>query len=499
MKKLLIEKTRLIILLIIFLIVIIASIFHEIWRDEGEMLQIAYELSYLEILKYSVYEGFFPFHILSLKTLIYIFNNKIFALKFFNLFYYFISIVIIYRVKKIPNIIFFLFSISYPFACEYALINRHYIILLPSIFYLIFTEKKKINFILISLLNLLFTGIFGIIILFSYIISRYKYFYKNFYFNKIKFSILFLAIIVALYYVYPIGINDRTWSRLRIPDPEWVKIIIKYFAYSLTYMHDLLRTDGIWNTVNNHYRIKQLIITFSTFYFFIFFFKLFLIKDYKNIIFSFLSIFILVIFLLITERASFRHFFSIFFIVTSVFIRSLYYNNLKLISGAREYIVNKICSIVLFSNLIISGLGSFFFFYKEINYNFSNSKNVAEYFLEKKVQCNNIASYPAWTASSWVPYMSKECLPYQIEYDRYSGFNLLNNFYSGSETNKYNLILKAINKKKFILIGCENKCSEEKKFFLSLNLKNSYTIKEFAEDTLMSSDSRENFILFFVE
>jgi hypothetical protein len=499
MKKLLIEKTRLIILLIIFLIVIISSIFHEIWRDEGEMLQIAYELSYLEILKYSVYEGFFPFHILSLKTLIYIFNNKIFALKFFNLFYYFISILIIYRVKKIPNIIFFLLSISYPFACEYALINRHYIVLLPSIFYLIFTEKKKINFVLISLFNLLFVGIFGIIILFSYITSRYQYFYKNFYFNKIKFFVLFFAIIVALYYVYPIGVNDRTWSQLRFPDTEWVKVVIKYFIYSLTYIHDLRHTDDIWNNIFDHYRIKQSIITFSTFYIFIFFLKLFLIKDYKNIIFSFLCIFILVIFLLITERASFRHLFSIFFIVTSLFIRSLYYDNLKLISARWEYIVNRICSIVLFSNLIISGVGSSFFLYKEINYNFSNSKKIAEYFLEKKIQCDNIASYPAWTASSWVPYMNNKCLPYQIEYDRYSGFNLLNNFYTGNEQNKYNLITQIINKKKFIVVGCENKCEEEKKFFLSLNLKNNYAIKEFAEDTLMSSYNRENFILFFVK
>lgn len=498
MSELLVKKTRLFIFSIIFLIVIVASYFHEIWRDEGEMLQIAYEYSYLEILKYSVYQGFFPFHILSLKTLLYIFNNKIFALKFFNLFFYFISILIIYRTKKIPNIIFLLLIISYPLACEYALINRHYIVLLPSIFYLLLTEDKKINIVFVCLINFLFVGILGIIIMFAYIISRYQYFYKNFYSNKIKFFILAFGIIVGLYYVYPIGINDRTWSILQIPSINWINQIIKNALYSLTYIHNLHHIDGSWNHIFIDYRIKVLILAFGVFYILVFFLRLFLVKDYKNFAFSFLSVFTLIVFFLITDRASYRHFFYIFFIITILFIKSIYYYDLNLKPGALKLIFNKICLIVLFSNLFISGIGSSFFLYKEINYNFSNSKNVAKFFLQNNIQCNSIISYPAWSASSWVPYFNNKCLPYQIEYNRYSGFNLLNNFYSGNEENKYNLIKQGIDKKMNILVSCEKRCLKEKEFLLSLK-KNNYKIKKFSEDILAGEYNRENFILFFLK
>ena len=70
-------KKNSIYLLLFFSIVQIGLFNHEIWRDEGQILNISIELSFLEIFQISRIEGFFPIHQLLVKIFYLITNDKI--------------------------------------------------------------------------------------------------------------------------------------------------------------------------------------------------------------------------------------------------------------------------------------------------------------------------------------------------------------------------------------------------------------------------------------
>ena len=125
----------------LFFVLLSISLFglfnHEIWRDEGKFVQISTELNFFETVKYSRYEGLIPFYTVILEILYYIFQSKIFALKFFNFFFFLITAIILFNKKELPPYLAFLVLSSYPILSNYLLVSRVYIMLVPSIFYLI--------------------------------------------------------------------------------------------------------------------------------------------------------------------------------------------------------------------------------------------------------------------------------------------------------------------------------------------------------------------------
>jgi len=101
----------------LFFILLIFAIYglysHEIWRDEGQHIQISTELTFLETINYSRYEGLIPFYSMILEFLNLIFRDKIFSLKFFNFVFFVITAFVLLNKKNLPfNFCFLILSSS---------------------------------------------------------------------------------------------------------------------------------------------------------------------------------------------------------------------------------------------------------------------------------------------------------------------------------------------------------------------------------------------------
>ena len=103
-------------------------------------------------------------------------------------------------------------------------------------------------------------------------------------------------------------------------------------------------------------------------------------------------------------------------------------------------------------SITLSAFISITFMYKDIFYNFSQGKNVADFLNKNKIECKNITSYPLTASDSWIPYLDKSCKPYQFGLDKYINFH----DDPAKHSSKYNnseLFLNPITE--YIILRCE--------------------------------------------
>jgi hypothetical protein len=367
--------------------------------------------------------------------------------------------------------------LSYPIFAEYGLISRHYILMIPSIIFLTLNppENNKINYIYFSLGWLCLNGIFGIIISSSYIIVNFKFFFEKL-FNSYKIYIVGAIALLSIYTVLPIFHEDITWNELRSFDiKNFIKKIIIIISTQL-YTVNFFADHNLWST---NYLITQYYTRFFAVFFCLLlylFFNVFLLvnKNFKDLFYLNLILILMSILFSIQYRGDFRHFFLFTVILFLCIIKQLYLSKINI----KIHSFHNFVKFIFFIIIAFSALNSIIFSIKEVKYNFSNGKTLANYLKSKNVNCKNIISFPAWSSHSWIPYMEKNCVTYQLEHETYSSFNRMN--FNQNKLKIEGLDFDKFKKFKFIVISCDSKgtdnCEEEIKIVGELN-KNFEIIK----------------------
>ena len=138
------------------------------------------------------------------------------------------------------------------------------------------------------------------------------------------------------------------------------------------------------------------------------------------------------------------------------------------------------------------------FLIKDILYDFSQGKNVANFININKIECSDITSYPPSASNSWIPYLKKNCKPFQFGLDMYSNFH--EDLTKGRFLNYNNPDLFLNPKTKYIILKCEFKnrnvdpCEDNYHYYKNLknfNIKNK--VYYFNQETL---NGYEKFIIF---
>jgi len=440
------------------LLAIIGS-FHEIWRDEGEHIQVATELNFKDLFLYTGYIGQSPIYHICLKILFFLLGNKIYALKLFNLIIFFIGATILIKSKNLPFLTKFLIIFSYPIFAEYGLINRPYIIFFPLLSYLILYKKKNKHFEVASLLILSGIQIFGLIISLIYLMSEYKVFIQYFKKNKLIFFFSFLIVaIFILFFYFPINLEPRNWANYEYNNilVSFLKILSAFF-----YIPDFNGDIISWQIINSNYKIRILIFFFSIIYLLVFNFLLINNKDIKSIFFFNFSFVIFAFALSIQERGDYRHLFILYIVSLIIYSKNLNVN--------KKDFMNNFSKIILYINLINSFVFTVFFIFNEIKYNFSNGYEVYKYIQENHIKCSNIISYPNHSSNSWSPYLNNECKTYDVGNKKFSSFNYSNN--NGLQK-FYSEHILSVKNFKYIVTSCNSNCLEEEEYYLKSQLKN---------------------------
>ncbi len=502
MKTFLIEK-KFIYLLLFFSLVQIGLFNHEIWRDEGQVLNIAIELSFFEILKISRIEGFFPIHQFTVKIFYLITNDKVLSLKLFNSLFFLIFLIVLEKSKKIPFLILIFLLCSHPILTNYSIIGRHYLALLPSIFYLTFYENKSKAYENLNISFLILTGIFGIIISASYVLVNFRRYYL--YFLNIKNNkyliLVFFSSLISLFFVLPFV--DRDWNTFILRDFEELIKLVFSIIYSINHLHPIDRIDSIWHEQQAFYKYNYFIVLYNTIYFTVICSFLLFNKKISELIFLFLISSFLTLFFLIVALNGYRHYFFITIILNFTLIKVFFGYNIERSFSKNKFnfFVFLIFSITLFVNSIFS----ISYFYKDIKYNFSNGILVADYIQKNKIDCSDVVSFPSPQSASWSPYIEGDCKPYQVRYDLYSGFHHLkyNNLPGEHDDFEKQLIpFIKMNKKKYFVIACKhgqlkdikNKpCKKEINFLIKNDLAKEQNIIKFLTKTL--NGYREKFFI----
>jgi hypothetical protein len=345
-----------------------------------------------------------------------------------------------------------LILLTYPITAEYSLINRHYIFFVPAIFYLILVSQKKsgYTFLWLSILNT--SGPFGLIISFCYKICNYKLFLS--YFRKKKLIIVFYIVLttVCIYYLFPFDLETleqkkfRPWNEYSFPTFEKIKYVLEHLILSINYVQDINKIDNIWSLYTNNNKILKIFLLISAQQLLLTFFLLFK-KNKKNFFFLFLIFILFLLAFLIQPRGDWRHYFIFTVIFYALSIQLLFMNK------NNEYLILKnICQNIFFLTITLSAFISITFMYKDIFYNFSQGKNVADFLNKNKIECKNITSYPLTASDSWIPYLDKSCKPYQFGLDKYINFH----DDPAKHSSKYNnseLFLNPITE--YIILRCE--------------------------------------------
>ena len=346
--------------LILLTIFIFTSYNHELWRDEGHYIQIAKELSFLELIIHSRIEGLIPTHPTILKVLFPLFSNEIIALKFFNISFYALILFILIN-SRTPFFIIILFMLSYPIFFH-GIINRYYITLLAPVSYLILIDNKKNLYENLSFFLLSISGIFGLFFLFSYIISNFKYELKRFSENKLIFLVIFLISCFSFFY-YTFPYEGRNWNSIQINNSYEIFKSWYEFIFAHSYVHNIFRESNIAAEISissiysNFFSIISVLLIYFTFL------TLYLKKETSLLIFSGSTFLIYLLFFSITSHHSFRHYFIFSAVIYLVNIKSLFINDKKFNFGTLKKIKNNryIDYLVLSINFIILILSGFKF------------------------------------------------------------------------------------------------------------------------------------------
>ena len=392
-------------------IICVGLFFHEFWKDEGKALAISIESGWLELFKILKVEGMPPLYYLLIKIIYYFTDNKVFILKFINFFFYGMVCLFFFKEKKISTILKLLFLLSYPIFFEYGIISRHYIILIPLTFIIIFFNNECIK--KISLILLPCVHIFGAIVSWSYIFSEYKKYIYNLKKNYFFLFFFLTSNLILLYFIDPF--YYRYWNQIKISNFEHAINLATKIGYSISYWQ--LPNANWYDTL----AVNKYFLFFTSLYslFFVLnnLFVSFFLRNLNVGIFIIFSTSILFIFFYLTGHHGARHYFFISILFYFFFLKnsSMYKerNNLN-------FFINYFTGFVILLNLTIN---SFFFLKKEIIYNFSSSKEISRYLIAKDIDCNEIAIYPNYAAASWSPYMKGICRPYQISSKRFSSFD----------------------------------------------------------------------------
>jgi len=339
---------------VICLFIIFTSYNHTIWRDEGHYIQIATELSFLEIITHSRVEGLIPTHPLILKLLYSILNNKILTLKLFNIFFYVLTFIILLR-TRVPLFLIILFMISYPIL-TYGIINRHYILLIPPFIYLIICEKKSAFLTQLSFLALALTGIFGIFFLFCYLISNIRKI-KNILSNNKIFSLANFTICCISFFYYTMPYDGRNWNDVQLNNSYFILKTWYKFLFTPTFIHNIFLDYNIAHQISTPTIINNILIIFSSTLIIFTSLSLYLKKENSLLVLLLSSLFIYLIFFSITEHHSYRHY-SIFTVILFLINIKTFFINKKNINISKLKIIQnyKIGQFILIATLLISAI-----------------------------------------------------------------------------------------------------------------------------------------------
>ena len=417
---------KIFILLLIPIFALTISFFHEFWTDEGIIGISIVELTLAELLDYFRYIGYFPLQSFLIKIIFLITENIIFSTKFITIFFYFLSCLLIVN-REIPTPVKLLVLLSYPLLAEYAVINRHYIFIATSIFYLTLYSKKSTNLTILSLIVLNGSGLLGLLVSFSYKLQNHKLFFKLIRDKNLFLIFYILFTIVCIYYLFPFDISAGgggiefqkfKWQR-EFSLTDFRKILEVFFQLilSINYLIDISYIDSIWSSFNSSYLIKFFFIIFGFFELIIFLFILYKVeKKYFLFVFFFLIFFFICF--SIQPRGDYRVYFIFTIIFIALSIRIIYLNK-----NNTYLFLRKIYKKIFLSSLIILNISSINFVFKEIFFDFSQGKNVANFIKNRGIKCNNITSYPPSASNSWIVYLDKNCAPYQFGLEEYSSLH----------------------------------------------------------------------------
>ena len=343
----------------LFFVLLSISLFglfnHEIWRDEGKFVQISTELNFFETVKYSRYEGLIPFYTVILEILYYIFQSKIFALKFFNFFFFLITAIILFNKKELPPYLAFLVLSSYPILSNYLLVSRVYIMLVPSIFYLILYENKPSKFVFLNMINLSMTGIFGLIFNFCYFVSNFDYFKKYIFKRDFFLILLIITSTISFYFILPFV--DREWNELRLPPSFYYLGALLYkIMYSTIFLHEIWSYENIWAVMPKSFLINNFLVIISLSLMILTVIYLYLSKNFNELKLLITTIILFFLFFSITTHHSFKHYYLIFIIFSAICIKTYYLKVLnKKISIKNIYNFVKYFTILfMFCSLILA-------------------------------------------------------------------------------------------------------------------------------------------------
>jgi hypothetical protein len=593
----------------VFLLVI-SSYNHELWRDEGHYIQIAKELSFYQLVTHSRVEGLIPTHPIILKLLFSLFENKIYALKFFNITLYSITFYILLK-SKTPFYIIILFMLSYPIF-YYGIVNRYYIMLFPPIAYLILFDGKNNLLKQFAFFVLSICGIFGLFFLFSYLIANLKETIKDLLRNKIIYFLIFGVCCFSFFY-YTFPYDGRNWNNIQLNHSYFIFKTWYKFLFAQGYIHNIFKDFNIATSISIPFYLSSFLAIISTTILYLSILTLYLKKEFSLLIILLSTLIIYLLFFSITSHHSIRHYFIFSIILYLINIKSLFINKnnfnfseikifnifnifkyfllfimLIFIIGSGFKFFDKITKIdvssfyiiliyiflvltvqnlyfkkkyfliislttiffiylFLFSTrinqtygnffifmnilflvnvysffinkeknnffklkileryniqkymitfvLLVSTIGTFSYAIKETKNIYSNSKNLANYINENKIECGEINSYYAWEIGAWLPYIhEKNCRVSQVITKKTSGFWDLNFWtYLNSKYLTYQkeffLDLKKYDftKKKYTVFICSDKnCKNEEKIIKkTLNdLKINHSINLFDKKTL---------------
>jgi hypothetical protein len=218
------EINKMLFLAVIIIFYVSTFNLHEPWRDEYLHFILVRDYSFNYILQYALpYEGMPPFFYFLIYFFISFFG--VFgAVKYFILTTTILIFILLY--KKIKNsYLFFITCLTNPLFYTFGFFSRFYqiYILLILLFYLSNNSYLKIT--ILVLLNI--TGIQGLVLSFSLIISNINYFIKRI--NLINFSLVLISAGICVYYIFPRP--DRTWNVIVLANLTnkkliWLKLLM---------------------------------------------------------------------------------------------------------------------------------------------------------------------------------------------------------------------------------------------------------------------------------
>lgn len=420
MKQFLLKEKAATITWVIYLIItFIAVLFHEPNRDEAQAWLIVRDLDIGEIFSQLSVKG----HPGLWYLIILPFAKLGFPYLTMHLIHWLIMAIAvgIFLVKAPINFytkLFFVFS--YYILFEYTIIARNYgltvlILFLIAAFYNYrFTSPYKYALLILLLLNCNVHSIGAGIALLIVYIAEVK---KEGLISKLKFPILIIVagLIASIIQLIPSA----------------------HLSHDVTIHADylpLLNINSIWVTTTG---IQNAFIPITPEYeelkvalFFTFVFILFLFNFYKTKqVFTFLLISSLWLFYIFSTKlsGSWRHEgLLLVFIVFSIWINSCYQNNNR--QEELRFKIDNFLKIFLTLALCINTIFGLNTIKKEIQNNFSGTKELANFIINNHLENNEIACYRSWRASGISPYLPKTHLWF-IDRQEYGTYFILDDVF----------------------------------------------------------------------